>query len=339
MSLHHSLPSSLELINLTSDITIEDLIRKHESFMSNGGCLQSNQLIEIFGGADAILSHYLSTNNLSPLTSQQLLQINSLFSLSTDKLNDGYPINEDDKTLASPSLLASNSNTFLHQMTSKDIANKIVSGIYNPITTILVGIGWLIVAVITGFSLIKYYYVYCFLLFLLSILMIHIFLLLLVLSKQIANLTIQTFEFWFKMIYLIRFSIGEYVAIVICPEWNFHTPPGVGPHTVLVFQTIFVMQIGLLFCLLDGLKMPLRMKITLLILLTIALGGRAFIYTFLVDDTCSASFFGSYTLDLVELGAASLRIWAIFACKQTFYSIFKQPKSAIINKSVSISWI
>ena len=291
--MHQSLPSSLELTNLTNDITIEELNRKHGAFMSNGGCIQSNKLIEILGGTDAILTHYLSTDNLSSLTSQQLYEIDSLFNFPDSKLNHGYAVDDNDKKMASPLLLASNSDTFLHQMTREDIANKIVSGIYNPITTILIGIGWLIVAVIAGFSLIKYYYLYCIILLLLSVLMVHIFLLLLVLNKQIAKLTIQTFEFWFKMIYLIRFSIGEYAAIVICPEWEFDTPPGVGPHTLLAFQTILGIFIGLLFCLLDGFKMPLRMKITLLIFLTIALGVKSLIYTF-SDSTCPASFFGSY---------------------------------------------
>ena len=338
--MHQSMPSSLEMTNLTNDISIKDLNRKHGNFMSAGGSVPSNKLIEIFGGADAILTHYLSTDNLSPLTTQQLHEINLLFNLPDEKLNDDYTVDYDDgESISSPLLLVSNSNTFLHQIIREDIADKMMSGLYHRITTILIGIGGVICAVIAGFSLIKYYYAYCLVLIVLSMLMIHILFLLLALNKKIAKLATQTFEFWFKMIYMIRFAIGEYAAIVICPEWEFDTPPGIGPHALLAFEAMLVILVGLLFCLLDGLKMPLRMKITLLILLTIALGGRAFIYTFLVDDTCSASFFGSFTLDLVELGAASLRIWAIFACKQTLYSIFKQPQSAIINESVKISWI
>ena len=334
MSLKQPLLPSVELSNRIDIITMEDLNRQHEAYLNNGGCIQSNKLVEILGGADAVLSHYLSTNNLSSLTTLQLQKIDALLNHSDHHLIG----NKENTKIESPILLASNTNTILHHIIKRDIADKVRQFIFNRITTAIVAIAWVICALISA-VLVKYYqYSYYLLLFLCCLLLTHMFLLLLMLNKRITTLIAHTFEFWFKMVHLIRFIIGDFLIAGKCHHYDDVT--GIGAYTWISVRSIAGMMIVLLFCLLlDGLKMPLRIKIAVLMLWSITYTIIAVQFAFLTKETCTVSFFNLFTLDIVSLMGGSLRILAIFAWKQTFYSMFKAPKSAVIIKSVKVTWL
>ena len=84
--------------------------------------------------------------------------------------------------------------------------------------------------------------------------------------------------------------------------------------------------------------MPFKMKVIVLGIFATSFSWPAFTLTFNQADACIIGG-GSVSIDVKAWAAASVRILAIFAWKQTFYSIFKEPNSALINKSVRIMWI
>ena len=112
MSLPTPLLSSLQLSEHMVSVTIDDVNRRHESLMNNGGCIDSNKLIKILGGADAILKHYISTNELSPLSSEQLSSINELLIPTNERQVDMESVASDTNEIENPVLLIHQKNTF-----------------------------------------------------------------------------------------------------------------------------------------------------------------------------------------------------------------------------------
>ena len=95
----------------TNDITVVRLKAKHQEFMNANKKLDKDviTLMEILGGADVILQHYLSINNLSSLTPSQLKSIDNLLSSTHHfEIKPGH--------IKSPELILSTSNSYLHSI-------------------------------------------------------------------------------------------------------------------------------------------------------------------------------------------------------------------------------
>ena len=60
---------------LNNEVTKDDVKRNHQLFMDSGKFMDANKLIDILGGTNAILQHYLSSDNLSQ---DQLNKINAI---------------------------------------------------------------------------------------------------------------------------------------------------------------------------------------------------------------------------------------------------------------------
>eukprot|EP01084_Bolivina_argentea_P191762 329359_1 len=128
----------LETIEITTfhkeTLTSEDVRINHQKIQNKGVNLNRHveKLIDIFGGIDAVLQHYLSEETL---TKTQLHEINNmLVSTSTIQMKEvdnqsvtGVYINPD------PILYASSNNTFLHAILRPDIARKIIAMIFGKI--------------------------------------------------------------------------------------------------------------------------------------------------------------------------------------------------------------
>ena len=153
--------------------------------------------------------------------------------------------------------------------------------------------------------------------------------LLLAMNTKTTKLILQTFEFWFKIFYAVRYGIFLIIRDGKCMNSLFY------PYTYIIPPFIILMV--LVLCLLDGLKLPLRVKIAILVISAVIFTINALQWTFLAVDQCLINIF-SYKLDMVESMKSSARIIAIFAWKQAIYSIFMEPKSSLIKKNVKIIW-
>ena len=78
-------------------------------------------------GVDTILKHYLSSNNLSPLSTQKLQQVNNILALK--KINP--PNTDDNSDISTPILRISSTDTLLQANFSTNIANAIIIFIFN----------------------------------------------------------------------------------------------------------------------------------------------------------------------------------------------------------------
>ena len=137
MSLQAPLLSPVQLTDLSNNITIKDLHRKHDRYISNGGSIPSDKLIEILGGTNAILKHYLSTDDTSPLTSEQLQEINGLFNTTNNtEFHEDFMMNAEDveesTNMDSPTIFVSHRKSFLHKING-DIAAKIFHSCSTPL--------------------------------------------------------------------------------------------------------------------------------------------------------------------------------------------------------------
>ena len=99
-----------------------------------------------------------------------------------------------------------------------------------------------------------------------------------------------------------------------------------------------IMHTVLRFCLLDELKAPFRIKISILTL------ASAYFYLFVyfrnvtcdAPNSCYIGISSRLKANISDFMVRSVRIVSNFAWKLTLYSIFKDHKSALIKKSVQI---
>lgn len=233
-------------------------------------------------------------------------------------------------------------HTILHRILGIPWGNKILHILFNQciivIFTILIAI--FLIAIIlesTNFITIDFAselwiisHALC-----LFMLYVYIFILLLATNKTAAELILKTFEFWFKVVYGLRY--------VICSTVYWSKYDKSLTNSFLIADNIAKFTGLLLFCFLDGLKMPFRVKVTILIIGSLMFLWHSVDLTLIRKDPCFASLhlWGDYAFnfDVKEWAAASMRIITIFIWKQTYFSIFKAPKSTLIKKSVKIIWL
>ena len=291
--------------------------------MDNGGCINSIKLIEILGGPDAILQHYLSSNNPSPLTTQQL-----------DQINDLLAPNKEHPDIPSPILFVSAENTFSNQIFGPKIGNKISNMILNRIPFSIIALLMLALFIIDlthdtkkGASNHAHWLRVCHIIFY-SIAFIFAVFLLLAMNKTTTKLVLQTFETWFRLLYFIKYAI--------CVILYFGSSP------VIIFFMIAVFMAVLVFCLWDGLQLPFKLKATVLIAISLLFSLNTFVWTFIWRESnfVTLNLWSNYSFrfDLRIWIADSIRIITIFAWKQTIYTMFKSPKSSVIMAPVKIIW-
>ena len=224
MSLQAPLLSPVQLTDLSNNITIQDLNRMHERFISNGGSIRSDRLIEILGGTNAILKHYLSTDNVSPLTSEQLKDINELFHTTNDtKFHENLMINAMDvaesTNMDSPAIFVSHRKSFLHKING-DIGEKIFHFMFNSITTAIMILIWLMLVILGLMDLVNTSLVVLFDIGLVMVIIYQVVLLSL-LNRAVTKLIVQSFEFWFKMIYATRLCACSAIRMINNPRKHF----------------------------------------------------------------------------------------------------------------------
>ena len=314
----------------TNPITAADVSRSHQLFMNNGKSLKVSKLLEILGGADAILQHYLSSDNLSPLTVDQSTDINELVVFNSNHDDDGcHPI---------PILPALASDTFLHQMLGDSTANKIVNIIHSKPMVIAISFGIVInlilayllfYRVLSGISYILTDIVDC---IIIMGLILYISTSTLSANKVILSGIMRTFIFWFKLFFAIK-----YRTCVIIYQWKIFGSIYGGA----ILGAILPMIVIAWYALFDAIQLPLRVKIGVGVLGSIYFLWASWGWTFL-DEPCyiTINWWGDYTsvLDMREWTASAARVVTIFICKQTIYSIWKPSESALLERSVQIAW-
>ena len=337
----------LQSVELENYIIIGDVIKNHQSFMNNGQSIDSNKLIEILGGSDAILQHYLSSNNLSQLTSQQLQDINNLLIpsksddtnsiLSTGGASSLFSILSTEKSFLSPVLSISLQHTLLHQIFGVEFGNTIVGMIFGRKVfsfVVFVLFGWLAVWLLFAIGIIGYgeisYITSSITMY--SVMFMYATLILFAMNKQTTKLILKSFEFWYKVLHFIRFWIcssiyyGAYVKSYMFYDIYYNGT---------IFMTI------LAFCLIDGLRMTYKVRTILTILCASIFTFDSIYWTFLYTDSRFVELhLGTYSVpfDMKEWAASSMRVLTLFVWKQTIYGIFKASKSSIIQTPVRIVW-
>ncbi len=327
--------SSLELKSndtVNTSITRADVKQNHQMLIENEISINSNMdtIITILGGSDFVLQHFLSIENQSSLTTTQLHQINNILSLLPIKHNmENVTVTPD------PILSVSSEHTPLHRCCMKHTVSKLWNILYGKVLSTFFTLFLISHLVIYFYAVINNHYdfspiwdiYYSFFVLLIGT---YLSLTLLSLNTVIVKEILMTFEFWFKLLYFLRY----WICVIISYK-----------GFTLVNGYYFCMVLGLIvFCLLDGLQVPFRVKASVLVIAslyatsiainwTFFLPSAPYIYTLHLDKT------HSFEIDIVSFGASSMRIVAIFMWKQTIYSMFRAPKSTLIKIPVEIRWI
>ena len=168
---------------------------------------------------------------------------------------------------------------------------------------------------------------------------IYIPLVLLSLNRRVTASICKTFEFWFKMAYSIQYLICFSVK---WKAYSYQHADFVGTMMAGELTQIPLVLLVILFSLVDGLQIPLRFKIIVLILWSIVF--TAFMIHFMVLQTRSGNrqdyidLFGYFTVDVVSLQSSSLKIICIFLWKQAVLSVYRRDESTMLSEPVIIQW-
>eukprot|EP01084_Bolivina_argentea_P125586 222479_1 len=318
----------VELIGSTgSNVGIDDVKQNHKKLMNNGHNIDDKtmELIDIFGGIDVVLQHYLSEKCNSKLTQSQLCDINYIL-LSTDEDEDTHNMEDIGTLYISPN------NTFLHQCLNHNLSSKIINIIFGNycsfgmtlIVILLAVLPWFHSGYLTGFI---WWIV-------IGILGVYVILILLSLNRTITNHVMSSFEFWFKFIYFIKYCICYEIYMT---HWKIPIY-----YTVLfnILNFVFLMFI-IEYSLIDALRASVLFKATFMIIGSIGMSIWAFVWTFYWTELfVSHKLFNTDVhFDIGALGASSLRILSVFMVKQTIYSIYKKSESTSIKHPIKIVFL
>ena len=97
MALHFSNSSHSESHAMDELIKIETVNTNFQSFIEKGGLVDAGKLIQILGGPNEILNHYLSKSCDGELSQDQLQAVSELFTLVELQQFDGF---KEDKLLS-----------------------------------------------------------------------------------------------------------------------------------------------------------------------------------------------------------------------------------------------
>eukprot|EP01084_Bolivina_argentea_P118784 210690_1 len=232
-----------------------------------------------------------------------------------------------DKVTGAATLRVSISKTILHRVITNNSASNLIFILYNRI---MLAISVIIIVAynICGELGIKSYYIN---LPLLIYQLLFVIFIILSFNVTVTKQIMKTFEFWFKLLYWIRFCV---LSIIV--YWV---------HLDLIDYTIHIVNTFVLvaFCLIDGLKVPIKVKAPLMIIVSVIFSLMAYRYTEdslkYIEITKLNVFGWNIQLNLLVMAASSIRTVCIFFWKQTITAIIHQTKSSMIKTSTNITWL
>lgn len=168
------------------------------------------------------------------------------------------------------------------------------------------------------------------------IFMIWLIFALLTANRRCMKLILQSFEFWFKLLYLSQFII----ALLI--YWYVLLDPDVGSTEyyleLVKVSFYYLMFIPLIVVLtsFDAFHVSLSMKTTFAAICATMASFQLILYTFYYDPA-SVELFG-YEISVTSMITGSSQILSIFFWKQAILSVVKRNRCILIKYSPYIKW-
>eukprot|EP01084_Bolivina_argentea_P319910 554943_1 len=320
--------NSIALVQTNKDLSVDDLLTNHQKLMDNNIDInmKTMELIRIMGGMDIVLQGYLLNAKANKINNYQINQINNVF-LSLEH-------NVVETKLEKQILNVHKQDTFIHGLFAKTRAQKIMNFIHNPIVSVIFG-----AIAILNFSLMVWRISVW--LFMLGCIVWIIYMLFQIMSlhRTITKMIACSFEFWFKLLYLIKMVACGVIIVLQCD-------PGIGYlYDMFIFVLMFLFFISYSF--LDGLQISRKYKLFILIIGLIPLMWFAAFYTYrdtyrtidsTKDDKCFYLELFDARLNIYSWMTNAMQVITIFMCKQTVKSIRNKNTATLIHNSVLLNW-
>eukprot|EP01084_Bolivina_argentea_P008792 16445_1 len=353
---------------LLSENSILELKVKHDKMLKDGCHNNSHapDILKILGGIDTILSHYLSCSN--SLNTSQISEINDILSNATSQhaehsitkhfdlsylskpsksINASKPASRFEWSVSNirgSKYYFSITNTLLHSTNifGANFGVKIFNMVYSQIIGFVVFL-MLIYSITSAIFYVVIGKPFIFhLLDLISLTMYAIYLtfLLLSINKTAFKLILKSFEFWFKLLYVICFVILEIMTA---------NPRG-GALGDLYMQAVDYMKyiVWILaivaFSSVDGLQLHTLIKKVL------GLGYVMFFVVITIErmydavnsepDEYSIHIWGKDCVIPLKSWISSVsRVLTIFLIKQTYCMVFREDKTTLIRTACIVYWV
>eukprot|EP01084_Bolivina_argentea_P047146 86856_1 len=336
---------SLQLIPLsTQHQSIDELKSLHESMLFDGynNRNKEHEIIEIIGGIDKVLSHYLSSlcskqNSLINESQIQLIHktLSNNYSDLKQKIKPNQNIqisshnNFQEQKLHRSTITLDPYDNYLNHTFGSNIGPKLHQIIYHKIILsmiFLVPIYFVIFNYLYNMPIFMSYSVVVFTL-------IWEILIILSVNRHAFCLVLRSFEYWIKMYYAFVLGLAG-IIYVIKLEAKAHI------LLLTLLRDIAVLLSVMIFSIMDGLNWPRKSKIIISIIFSLAFSiATFFLIFFLQDNDISINITNFISIGLVSMMANSMKISFIFILKQTIKFSLKKDKATIINYSPYIFWI
>ena len=352
VSIHHRKLSLLEgsgRMSTTPTLSKEKVLRIHQQNLKLANydiAEKQDNLIDVIGGFDNILTILLSSDEFNP-TQDQLTKIHSAISFNQlqsiqAKKNDLHIITRSSSNETNESdeykfvYYFSRKNTFLHSIFGDKYGQKMFDVIHSKFTIIpsfLAGIvGYILLATnINNAAYISGSFI--------NIIPILWSICILFSANKFAfQLIIKSFIFWFKIFYAVQFVVS-YIIL------NFRKS-SVDVLLSWIWMYFNVLLLITMFCIIESIQLSMRFKCISGLLLASWFTMMYIWYNFIYLSGASISDYVIYidsiniSISMVSLVSNSAQILAIFVWRQIILSIYniKKQKCVLIEYSPYFEW-
>eukprot|EP01083_Nonionella_stella_P141775 437469_1 len=333
----------------TDDIIIIDtnyVSELHSDLINTGkSCGDERQLVQVLGGIDEILQHYLQQQLLNPTQLQSIhsiLTANTTNACTTVNAMESLSVDMDGVDHHLPifgTIVLNTKNTFLHQLCSAHQAEQILNILYHKLTVSSVVITLLyhnICVAIEYFSTIPWFDSVGYLVSELMadvIAVSYIICIMLSVNKTAIKFTLSTFEFWLKFLTAIVLGTCTYLYDALDPD--------VSVLQKLVHRACFteVWVAVTLYSVMDGLNIKPGIKAILAIGFACYISVFALYYTLFEQTDQMITLWDGCAISLLHMIASTNRILSIFLWRQAILFIWKKDKATIISTWIDIKWV
>ena len=298
----------------------------HQQYLENGGTHSQVNILEfvrIIGGIDKILNQYLTNESLSLSTRRLEHLYDLLWSLTNERIQG-----KEDSELIPDDLIRytfNENHTYLHHFYGQSVADKMINILNHKIIIfILISsiLTWIAIAIIYGNTIIYPIYAIpiagC-------IWMPFTMIWLLFANISAIKLITKTFEFWFKLAYIIVFVVSYEID-----WWSFQN---ISLKYMWILYGIICIVVIFSLSILDAYNIKRIYKLSMTTLVAIMLSVLSILCQFTMQ--C-----GSETIiSLTSIQHSATWILAIFLWKQAILIMVRKDKTMTMNYTPCVRWI
>ena len=316
------------------------------AFMDNDTNNTDQTVIEIvnaLGGMQNVLTMMLSSSDIH-IDEHQMISLHKIITSKQPIQQTDILYTEDNDPLH-PELTYNfnTADTYLHVILGDDVGHKAYNIICSRIIVILLAMASFAYSLNFWYPLDWVVSKNIFQEIAAIMLIIWLMAALLTANRKSTTLILQSFEFWFKLLYLVQSCIALLVywfVLTDSTKWKGYQVDGSYVWNLELFSTcLYSIALIVSYCIVanfDAFRISVLTKTLIAVLFAVVMGFFSVMYTFYWDPVAIEVL--NYKILVTSLISGSTQVVCIFSWKQAAMSILKKNRCALIKYSPFIKW-